>query len=268
MGFLEEIVRESHRSVNDPSYGEGLPREPPGPRPSLRRAIERDRSRGAVVVEYKRVSPGHPEPMLPARSVKQFLGSTKSAKPSAYSCLATVPRFEGSPSDVAELSGLTDRPVLFKDFIVDGRQVEAAARSGASAVLLIARLETEGHPVESLSSLAAAAHDRGLEVVLEFHARTELSRVAGVAADVYGVNTRNLDTLAIDRATAEGTLREAGELGLRPLLGLSGVAQPSDAQRFWDEGVDGILVGSAVARASDPAGFLAALHRRPAGDRR
>jgi len=158
--------------------------------------------------------------------------------------------------------------VLYKDFIVDRRQVDAAARSGASALLLIARLETEGHAVESLSSLANAAHDRGLEVVLEFHARTELSRVAGVAADVYGVNTRNLDTLAIDRETADATIREAVGLGLRPLLGLSGVAHPSDAQRFWDEGVDGILVGSAVARAPDPAQFLASLRRPPAGEHR
>jgi indole-3-glycerol phosphate synthase len=265
MGFLEEIVRETHRSVNDPAYGEGLPRDTAGPRPSLRRAVEGDRKRGALVVEYKRISPGHPRPLLPARSVKQFLDSTKPAKPTAYSCLATGPRFDGSPRDVAELAGSTDRPVLFKDFVVDRRQVNAAARSGASAVLLIARLETEGHSVEPLSSLAGTAHDLGLEVVLEFHARTELSRAAGVAADVYGVNTRNLDSLAIDRNTAEATLREARNLGLRPLLGLSGVAQPSDAQRFWDEGVDGILVGSAVARAADPAEFLATLRRPPAG---
>jgi indole-3-glycerol phosphate synthase len=263
MGFLEEIVRETLRSVSAPSYAEGLAPKSTGSRPSLRRAIENDRDRGALVVEFKRVSPGHPEAVLPARTVRQFVRSTEPAKPSGFSCLATIPRFEGSPSDVAELARSTARPVLFKDFIVDSRQLDAAARSGASAILLIARLAAEGHRVEPLPTLATEAHARGLEVVLEFHARAELSRVAGVAADVYGVNTRDLDTLAIDRATADGTLREASELGLRPLLGLSGVEGAADAQRFWNAGVDGILVGSAVARAADPADFLASLRRAP-----
>jgi indole-3-glycerol phosphate synthase len=89
-----------------------------------------------------------------------------------------------------------------------------------------------------------------------------------VAADVYGVNTRNLDTLSIDRATATETLGRARALGLRPLLGLSGVARPSDAAQFWKEGVDGLLVGSAVARAADPVDFLASLRRPADGDGR
>lgn len=261
MGFLEQVVRETRRSIEDPAYGTSLARPPERPRPSFRRAIEDDRARGALVVEYKRISPGHRDPVLPPRSMERFVESTASAEPTGYSCLATAPEFEGSPADVAELVARTDRPVLFKDFVVDRRQVEVAARAGASAILLIARLETEGRVVEPLSSLADVAHRLGLEVLLEFHARAELSRVAGVAADVYGVNARNLDTLVIDREAASETLREASARGLRPLLGLSGVAHQSDAVRFWEDGVDGLLVGSAVARAADPAEFLVGLRR-------
>jgi len=261
MGFLEQIVRETRRSISAPEYGETLPERAPGRRPSLRAAIERDHDVGALVVEYKRVSPGRLDPILPARSVEQFIESTRDANPSAYSCLAAVPRFEGSPTDVAELVGSTSRPVLFKDFIVDRRQLEVAERAGASAILLIARLESEGHLSEPLSELAKAAHERGLEVLLEFHARTELSHAADVPADVYGVNARDLDSLAIDRSTAAKTLREATARALRPLLGLSGVEGVADASRFWKAGVDGILVGSAVARSPDPVGFLRTLRR-------
>lgn len=265
MGFLEQIVRESHRSLEDPGYGTSL--TPPIFRKNrtFRQAVEEDQVRGALVVEYKRTSPGHAEPNLPARSVKQFLDATRPARPSAYSCLATIPRFGGSPSDVAELASSTDRPVLFKDFIVDRRQIHVAALCGASAVLLIARLADGRHLSSSLESLADEAHRLGLEVLVEFHERSELSRAADLAADVYGVNARNLDSLAIERETATETLRAACERGLRPLLGLSGVADPSDAGRFWAEGVDGILVGSAVALAPDPAAFLATL-RRPTGE--
>lgn len=266
MGFLEEIVHETQRTIASSEYGIGLPPSRARVPLSFRAAVERDRPRGALVVEYKRVSPGNRDPILPARSVSEFAELTAHAGVSALSCLATVPRFHGSPDDVAVLARSSPRPVLFKDFVIDERQLDVAARAGASAVLLIARLATEGYLSVPLSALAEGAHRRGLEVVLEFHARSELSHVAEVAADVYGVNTRNLDTLVIDRPTASQTVREALEGGLRPLLGLSGVEEVSDARRFWAEGVDGLLVGSAVARARDPAKFLATLHRSQAGE--
>ena len=261
MSFLEEIIPEIRRSVGDPQYGADLPERPAvRPRPSLREALLEAHDSGGLIVEYKRVSPGQAEPVLPFRSVTAFVAATRS-NATAYSCLATLPRFRGSPGDVAEVARVVDRPVLFKDIVVDPRQVEVAARTGASAVLLIARLTDHGIPVEELASFADEAHQLGLEVVLEFHHRSELSRTAGVAADVYGVNARNLGTLAIDRSTAEATLEAAASDGRRPLLGLSGVESAADARRFWEHGADGILVGSAVARSSDPAALLTTLGR-------
>jgi indole-3-glycerol phosphate synthase len=261
MPFLEEILPEIRRAVTDPRYGTGLPRAPTHSRSSLREALRATRAGGSLVVEYKRVSPGQKEPVLPFRTVAEFVETTRPWA-SAYSCLATPPRFRGSPNDVAELVRATDRPVLFKDIVVDPRQVEVAARTGASAVLLIARLfGGTGLPTRQLASLAETAHRLGLEVVLEFHHRSELSRCADVAAEVYGVNARDLDTLAIDRPTAEATLRDADARGLHPLLGLSGVEGAADARRFWDHGADGILVGTSIARASDPARFLSELVR-------
>jgi len=261
MSFLEEIIPEIRRAVADPRYGADIPEHAATrPRPSLRQALLAARATGALLVEYKRVSPGQSEPVLPYRPVRALVEATRS-RAAGYSCLATPPRFSGSPSDVAELAKATDRPVLFKDIVVDPRQLEVAARTGASAVLLIARLADVGVPVEELASLATTAHRLGLEVVLEFHHRSELSRGTDVAADVYGVNARDLGTLAMSRATADATLDRAAAEGLHPLLGLSGVASVADARRFWDHGADGILVGTAVARSSDPAAFLSTLVR-------
>jgi len=78
---------------------------------------------------------------------------------------------------------------------------------------------------------------------------------------MFGVNVRNLDTLRIDRRTATETLRMAGQAGLRPLIGLSGVESAADALAFWSAGADGILVGSAVARSDRPGDFLTSLLR-------
>ncbi len=259
--FLAEIVRETRGSIGDPGYLAALPEEARGPRASLAGAIVRDRRDGALLIEHKRVSPGSENPRLPARSIEDFVRLGEAAQVSGYSCLAARPRFEGSPRDVAEIASRTDRPVLFKEFVVDPLQIRAAARAGASALLLIARLGEPPYRVP-LRELAHGAHDQGLEVLLEFHHRTELRLADGVPADVFGVNARDLTSLKIDGGVAADTLRAAG--GLRPLLGLSGVDGADAARRFWDLGVDGVLVGSAFARAVDPVAFLASL-KRPAG---
>jgi indole-3-glycerol phosphate synthase len=261
MGFLSDIVRSTREAVRDPSYGRDLPPRLSERRPSLREAVERDRWVGALIVEYKRFSPGQPNPELPRRSVEEFAQMVETAGVTAYSCLATRSHFEGSPEDVSQLVNATYRPVLFKDFVVDPGQIDVAARTGASAVLLIARLATEGHLTVPLTDLSLAAHARGLEVLLEFHGKSELSEVGDVAADMYGVNVRDLDSLEIDRPTAMATIEEAVEEGLQPLLGLSGVETGDDARRFWSSGVDGILVGTAVARSPYPSELLASLRR-------
>ena len=87
-------------------------------------------------------------------------------------------------------------------------------------------------------------------------------------ADMFGVNSRDLDTLHIDRSAAVKALEEAAALGLRPLLGLSGVESRQEALRYWDAGADGILVGTAVARSADPAAFLRTLRRPVPGGTR
>jgi indole-3-glycerol phosphate synthase len=264
MSFLAEIVSETKVAIGRPEY---LPSEKSAaasrPRASLKLAVERAGAGGAVLVEFKRVSPGSDRPVLPSWSADEFVRATSSGGIAGYSCVATAPRFRGSPGDVAALTARTRLPVLYKDFVIDSRQLDAASRSGASAVLLIARLETEGLLPTPLSDLADAAHARGLEVLLELHDKSELRRIANVAADMYGVNVRNLVTLRMEPAKADETIREAQ--GLRPLLGLSGVGDAADAIRFWDGGVDGILVGSAVARSSDPGKFLRSLHRSTGG---
>jgi indole-3-glycerol phosphate synthase len=263
MGFLVDIVEATRAAISSSEYLRGLPPSAPRRPPSLRAAVSAARKQGAILAEYKRRSPGAATPDLPPRSVEEFVRLTSTAAVDGYSCLAGGPQFGGRPADVAELASRTPRPVLFKEFVVDPVQVDAAARAGASAILLIARLEVEGLVDTSLRALADSAHARGLEVLLEWHHRAELTRTDDVPADVYGVNVRDLDTLQIHRSVAEETIRAAA--AFHPLLGMSGVEGPADAQRFWAAGVDGILVGSALARSSDPGRLLSGL-RRPGSE--
>ena len=261
--FLADMVERVAVEATSADYARGVPERRPRPPPSFRAAVERERGRGALVVEYKRASPAGGSPLPPPRTIEEFLAVTGVDGVAGYSCLATATGFDGAPARVAELVARTDRPVLFKEFIVEEGQLDVAARTGAAAVLLLARLGREGLMHSPLAALARGAHDRGLEVLLELHDSAELSQVDGVEADVYGVNTRDLATLRFERPTAYATIERAVARGLRPLLGLSGVDGPADARELWSRGCDGLLVGTSVARSADPSRLLASL-RRPA----
>lgn len=261
--FLEATVADIRADLRSGAYESGVPARRARAPSSLRASIERERSRGALLVEYKRGSPGASTPLPTPRTVEQFVAATDADGVAGYSCLATRRGFDGAPARVAELTGHTARPVLFKEFVVEPAQLDVAARTGASAVLLIARLEPAGLLGAPLAELARTAHRLGLEVLLELHDSAELSRLDGVAADVYGVNTRDLASLRLDRPTAYATIERCRKEHRAPLLGLSGVEGPGDAQAFWSRGCDGLLVGSAVARSRDPPAFLASLRRSP-----
>jgi indole-3-glycerol phosphate synthase len=257
MGFLANLLPRVRAQISDPTYLEGLPDPPPGQAPSLRDAVTGARDGWAILVERKHESPGAVGPSLPSIPLDRFLEAARAGGADGLSCLATGPEFRGSPREVAELARRSGLPVLFKDFVIDPIQIEAARRAGASAILLIARLETGGFLDVPLSELAMAARARGLEVLLELHGQDEWSVADDLAADLFGINLRDLDTLRFRPEAAEETFRGSGER--HPLLGLSGVSSASEAERYRQWGADGLLVGTSFARASDPGNFLRTL---------
>ncbi|MFZ0829609.1 MAG: hypothetical protein WCB18_00695 [Thermoplasmata archaeon] len=257
MGFLADLLPQVRAQVEDPTYLEGLPETPVRRAPSLRDAVSGAHDGWAILVERKHESPGASQSTLPEISLDQFVKWAQGGRADGLSCLATAPSFRGSPQEVAQLVRVSGLPVLFKDFVVDPIQVEAAYRSGASAILLIARLETGGFLELPIRELAMTARARGLEVLLEVHGEDEWPVAEGVAVDLFGVNLRDLDTLRFQPDTAEATFRAAGSR--HPLLGLSGVSAPAEADRYRGWGADGLLVGTGFARASDPGAFLRAL---------
>lgn len=257
MGFLANLLPQVRAQIDDPAYLQGLPEAPTHRAPSLREAVTRARAGWAVLVERKHESPGAAESTLPVPPLAKFVKQALEGGADGLSCLATAPEFRGSPREVAELVRGSDLPVLFKDFVIDPIQVEAAFRSGASAILLIARLESGGFLDIPLRELALASRARGLEVLLEVHGQDEWTIAEDMAVDLFGVNLRDLDTLRFRPEAAEETFRLAG--AHHPLLGLSGVSSPAEAERYRLWGADGLLVGTGFARARDPGAFLRAL---------
>lgn len=199
-----------------------------------------------VIAEVKRRSPSkgwiNPDISAPRQAVAYEAGGA-----AAVSVLTEPEHFGGSIDDLVAVRKATTLPVLRKDFHVAPVQLVEAKAFGASAALLIVRALSP----DQLARMADTALALDLECLVEVRDTEELERALSIAATVIGVNSRNLETLAIDSAAAEGLIRQIP--GSAVAVAESGVAMKADVERVAAAGADAVLVGSAISAAADPS---------------
>lgn len=160
----------------------------------------------------------------------------------AISVLTDEPFFQGSLDHLRAIRAQTDMPLLCKDFIVDPWQVGEARAAGADAVLLMLSVLDDA----DWRACAAVAAGLGMDVLTEVHDATELERAIALDAAIIGINNRNLETLAVDRATT-------AQLAPRIPPGRLVVCESGIRDRRDIEAVDGLvdafLVGTELMRA-------------------
>ena len=210
-------------------------------------ALRRDRL--TVIAEMKARTPvmgSLSSEYVPARLAAVY----SAAGAAALSVLCQATSFGGRPEHVSEARGVTDLPILRKDFVVDEYQIFEARAYGADAILLIVAAASP----ERLRELLGVVRRTGMEALVEVSDEEEMEVAVGAGAGVVGVNHRDLRTFEVD-------LGLSGRL--RPLLGAdavfvaeSGVHSAEDARQLRAVGVDAILVGEALMRAPDPAAKL------------
>jgi indole-3-glycerol phosphate synthase len=216
-------------------------------------ALRRPDGRLAVVAEIKRRSPskGDLAPGLDPESTARVYEAGGAA---ALSVLTDQPFFGGAISDLQVAREATALPALRKDFVIDEVQVFESRAVGADAVLLIvAALPDDG----LLSDLHALALELGLAALVETHDEHEIERAVTVGAQIVGINSRSLQTFAEDLAIAERLVARVPAGVVR--IAESAVRSIDDARRMAEVGFDAVLVGEALVRSPDAAGFVGAL---------
>ena len=171
----------------------------------------------------------------------------------AVSVLTDEAHFGGSLDDLSRVAAAVALPVLRKDFIIDEIQMLEARAAGASAVLLIVRALTP----ERLNALAVAAAAQGLATLVEVHTERELEGALAVRPMAVGVNARDLTTFAVDLRAAERVVARV-PAGV-PVVAESGIEGRGDVERLAAAGADFVLVGTSLARHSDPETAVRAL---------
>jgi indole-3-glycerol phosphate synthase len=208
-----------------------------------------------VIAEVKKASPSagviRPDfdPVAIARAYEQ-------AGAACISVLTDEPSFRGHLRHLEMIRVAVGRPLLRKDFILDGYQMLEARAVGADAVLLIAEIL----PGAELPRLLAEARGLGMEALVELYDRENLPRVLDAGAGLVGINNRDLRSF---RVRLEHTLELAREVppGVC-LVSESGIRGRADVERLGAAGVRAVLVGESLMRAPDVGVALRELLRR------
>jgi indole-3-glycerol phosphate synthase len=93
-----------------------------------------------------------------------------------------------------------------------------------------------------------------MSVLVETHDAAEIDRALGAAAEIVGVNSRDLATFSedLDVAAALASRLPAGVIAVAE----SAIRSADDARRMADAGFDAVLVGEALVRADDPTALV------------
>jgi indole-3-glycerol phosphate synthase len=138
------------------------------------------------------------------------------------------------------------KPILRKDFIVDGFQIVEAKAIGADVILLIAACLTS----EELKNYGNLANDIGLEVLYEVHTQEDLDKINDLDNKIIGINNRNLNTFEVDLENSIKLSNQIPDSSIK--ISESGISDPKIIMGLKEYGFQGFLIGETFMNKENP----------------
>ena len=206
----------------------------------------------SFICECKKASPSKGL-IAPEYQYYRIARAYEEAGADAISVLTEPKWFLGSDEHLREIAEGVSLPCLRKDFTIDPYMIYEAKLLGASAVLLIVSILDEAQIREYLG----ICRTLGLAALTEAHDETEIETALRAGAGIIGVNNRNLKDFTVDTGNSR-KLRQMVPPGTI-FVSESGVRTSEDVVALRAAGVDAVLVGETLMRATDVRAKLAEL---------
>lgn len=161
--------------------------------------------------------------------------------------------FLGSNDYLQEIASAVSVPCLQKDFTVDEYMIYKAKLLGASAVLLICAILDE----TQIRNYINICDELGLSALVEVHVEKEVQVAINAGARVIGVNNRNLKDFSVNSENSR-RLRSLVPADV-VFVSESGVSSAEDVEKLREIGVNAVLVGETLMRATDKKAKLSEL---------
>lgn len=214
---------------------------------SENRIVTWNRDRLRFIAEVKRASLSA-GPIRANLEVAELAASYQTSGASAISVLTEEHYFQGSLDDLQKVRAAVSVPLLQKDFILDEFQIHEAKFYGASFVLLIAKILTHNQ----LDSFQKVCDELRINALVEVTDEADLEKISG-PVNFLGVNSRNLETLQIDKEKFKRMRKLFPDAFL---IAESGIQSMDSLAEIIDLGYHGVLIGEHLLKAQDPGAEL------------
>jgi indole-3-glycerol phosphate synthase len=206
-----------------------------------------------VIMEVKRRD-GHGTELLGERTIPEIVSQYTAA---GAPCISVVTGrwFGGEDQMLIDVAGLTDVPLLKKDFITREKQIVAAKEMGASAILLTARIL----PKNALPKLIDDTLRNGLTPFVEVTDQEELDRVIHPDECIVAVNNKDIRGQEKDSGDIDVSHAMVGPAiasGTPCPVSASAIIDPKVAAELVGAGYKGLLVGTGLLLAESVQGWV------------
>jgi len=214
-----------------------------------------------IIMEVKR-SDGEGAELIGDRTIPEIVEQYVAA---GAPCISVVTGrwFGGTDDMLTEVAGLTDLPLLKKDFITREKQIAAAKEMGASAILLTAKIL----PSKTFQHLIELALDHGLTPFVEIVDQAELDSVIHPDECIIAVNNKDINTRERepgDIDTSRSLLEATIQAGTPCPVSASAILDPRIAAELVDSGFKGLLIGTGLLRADSIQSWVEEFERHRA----
>ena len=213
------------------------------PTKSLKKSLNRN-DRLGLIAEIKKASPSKGI-IKPDFNHMEIAETYLKCGADAVSILTDRNFFQGDILFISDIAEIKNIPLLRKDFIIDEYQVLEAKAFGADAILLIA----ETLSAVQIKELSHAAAECNLEVLLELHSVSQLSKIDFKTNNLIGINNRDLETFEVNLGT---TLELAKKIPQEvTVVSESGFSSESEIKKILEANVQAVLAGEHFMRSNN-----------------